>query len=58
VIAALLGQGLAPAVAAVAGVCLHGCAGDRAATAGERGMTARDVIAELRPALNAAGVPA
>lgn len=55
VIAALLGQGLEPTTAAVAGVCLHGCAGDRAAVAGERGMTARDVIVELRAVLNTAG---
>ena len=58
VIAALLGQGLALSVAAVAGVCLHARAGDRAAAAGERGLTARDVIAELRQVLNAAGAPA
>ena len=51
VIAALLGQGLAPPVAALAGVCLHGCAGDRAAAAGERGLMARDVIAGLRAVL-------
>ena len=56
VLAGLLGQGLEPAVAAVTGVCLHGCAGDRAAVPGERGMTARDVIAELRAVLNTAGV--
>jgi len=53
IIAALIAQGLAPANAALAGVCLHACAGDRAATGGERGLLARDVIAELRPLLNA-----
>lgn len=58
VIAALLGQGLALPVAAVAGTCLHARAGDRAAAAGERGLTARDVIAELRKLLNATGAPA
>jgi len=56
VIAGLLGQGLDPPAAAVAGVCLHGCAGDRAVATGERGMTARDVIAELRAVLNTARV--
>jgi NAD(P)H-hydrate epimerase len=55
VIAGLLAQGLEPPVAAVAGACLHGSAGDRAAAAGERGMSARDVIAELRGVLNHAG---
>ena len=55
VIAGLMGQGLAPPAAGIVGVCLHGCAGDRAAVAGERGMTARDVIAELRAVLNSAG---
>jgi NAD(P)H-hydrate epimerase len=48
VIAGLIAQGLAPPQAAMAGVCLHARAGDRAAAHGERGMTARDVIGELR----------
>jgi hydroxyethylthiazole kinase-like uncharacterized protein yjeF len=52
VIGGLLAQGMPPAGAAQAGVCLHACAGDRAAQAGERGLLARDVIAELRPLLN------
>ena len=55
VIGGLLAQGLALADAALAGVCLHACAGDRAAQQGERGLLARDVIAELRPLLNPAG---
>jgi hydroxyethylthiazole kinase-like uncharacterized protein yjeF len=53
VIAGLVAQGLAPPQAAMAGVCLHARAGDRAAGHGERGMTARDVIGELRAVINA-----
>jgi hydroxyethylthiazole kinase-like uncharacterized protein yjeF len=52
VIAALIAQGLESPQAAMAGVCLHACAGDRAAGKGERGMTARDVIGELRAVMN------
>ena len=52
VIGGLLAQGMPLADAALAGVCLHARAGDRAALAGERGLLARDVIAELRPLLN------
>jgi len=55
VIAGCMAQGLEPPLAAVAGACLHGTAGDRAAARGERGMTAGDVIAELRGLLNTAG---
>jgi NAD(P)H-hydrate epimerase len=55
IIAGLLAQGLLLADAALAGVCLHACAGDRASQGGERGLLARDVIAELRPLLNLAG---
>jgi NAD(P)H-hydrate epimerase len=54
VIGGLLAQGMPLADAALAGVCLHAAAGDRAALAGERGLLARDVIAELRPLLNLA----
>jgi NAD(P)H-hydrate epimerase len=54
VIGGLLAQGMSLAEATLAGVCLHACAGDRAALAGERGLLARDVIAELRPLLNLA----
>lgn len=54
VIGGLLAQGIPLAEAALAGVCLHACAGDRAARHGERGLLARDVIAELRPLLNPA----
>jgi hydroxyethylthiazole kinase-like uncharacterized protein yjeF len=52
VIGGLLAQGMPLAGAALAGVCLHACAGDRAARGGERGLLARDVMAELRPLLN------
>lgn len=54
VIAGLVAQGMALADAAVAGVCVHACAGDRAALQGERGMTAGDVIGQLRPLMNPA----
>lgn len=55
VIAALIAQGMDTHAAAVAGVCVHACAGDVAAASGERGMLARDVIAELRGVLNRQG---
>ena len=55
VIAALIAQGMETSAAAVAGVCAHACAGDAAAAQGERGMLARDVIAELRGVLNRQG---
>ena len=53
VLGALLGQGLTLLQAARAGVCVHACAADRAARAGERGLLARDVIAEMRVIMNA-----
>ena len=53
VIAALMAQGMDAHTAAVAGVCAHARAGDAAAVQGERGMLARDVIAELRGVVNA-----
>ena len=55
VIAALIAQGMDIHAAAVAGVCVHAGAGDAAAVRGERGMLARDVIAELRGVLNSQG---
>ena len=55
VIAALIAQGMDTHAAAVAGVCVHACAGDAAAQQGERGMLARDVIAGLRTVLNKPG---
>jgi len=57
VIAALIAQGLTVPEAAAGGVCVHACAGDMAALQGERGMTARDLIAALRGVLNGTGVP-
>ena len=58
VIAGLMAQGMPVAEAAVAGVCVHASAGDRAASQGERGMTAGDVIQEIRGVMNPAGTPA
>ncbi|HKS94170.1 MAG TPA: NAD(P)H-hydrate dehydratase [Gammaproteobacteria bacterium] len=53
IIAALVAQGLTLPEAARTGVQAHALAGDRAATAGERGLLARDLIAELHAVLNA-----
>jgi NAD(P)H-hydrate epimerase len=52
IIAALLAAGVPPALAAPAGTWLHATAGDRAARAGERGMIAGDLIAELKAVVN------
>ncbi len=52
VIAALLAQGLRASLAAAVGVEVHARAGDRAALAGQRGMTATDLLSELRAAVN------
>jgi NAD(P)H-hydrate epimerase len=52
VIAAMLAQGLSLPDAAMAGVELHARAGDVAASAGERGMMASDVVAALRGVAN------
>ena len=54
VIAGLLAQGAGAAEAAAIGVCVHGKAGDLAARAGERGMLAGDLVAELRGLVNRA----
>jgi len=51
-IAALLAQGLAPAVAARLGVCLHSRAADLAAADGERGLLASDLMGHLRALVN------
>ncbi len=51
VIATLLAQGMAPFDAAASGAWLHARAGDRAAVAGEAGLLASDLIAELRATL-------
>lgn len=56
VIAALLGQGLAPAAAARLGVWVHGHAGDAAAAdLGAVSMTARDLLDRLHVGFRAAG---
>jgi NAD(P)H-hydrate epimerase len=52
VISAMLGQGLAPEMAAAAGVEVHARAGDQAAALGERGLIATDLLAELRGIVN------
>ena len=52
IVAGFLAQGFDPADAAELGVCLHGAAGDRAATVGERGLLAGDLLAEIRPLVN------
>jgi ADP-dependent NAD(P)H-hydrate dehydratase / NAD(P)H-hydrate epimerase len=52
VIGALVAGGCALEQAAVAGVLLHALAGDRAARAGERGMIAGDLVAQLRAVVN------
>lgn len=51
IIVALLAQGLPAAVAAPTGVLVHALAGDAAAVAGERGLLAGDLIAQLRGVL-------
>lgn len=54
VIAGLLAQGLDTRTAAECGVCLHAAAGDTAAAqGGERGLLAGDLVARLRPLVNA-----
>jgi len=52
VIAGLMAQGLAPGVAAKAGVVLHAAAADRAAADGERGLLAGDLMSTLRTLVN------
>ena len=52
VIAALLAQGHSIENAAAFGVQVHAMAGDRAARAGQRGLIATDLIAELRTIVN------
>lgn len=52
VMAALVAQKFSLADAASLGVLVHAMAGDRAAKAGERGMRASDVLAEIRACLN------
>ncbi len=52
IIAALLGQGLSLEDAATTGVEIHAQVGDLAASEGERGMLASDLLAELRNVVN------
>jgi NAD(P)H-hydrate epimerase len=52
ILAALLAQGLGMEEAAAVGVEIHARAGDRAAKAGERGLLASDLMAELRGVVN------
>ena len=52
IVAALLAQGLPTQQAAMAGVESHARAGDSAASRGERGLMASDLIAELRAVIN------
>lgn len=52
IIAALMAQGLDLETAASVGVEAHARAGDRAATGGERGLIASDLLVELRMVLN------
>ncbi len=53
IIAALRAQGLSAFDAARAGVFVHASAGDLAAgKQGERGLVARDLMAQLAPVLN------
>jgi len=58
VIAGLLAQGLNPWQAALAGVYLHGCAGDAAAARdGERGLMAGDLMGPLHRLVNPPAQP-
>jgi NAD(P)H-hydrate repair Nnr-like enzyme with NAD(P)H-hydrate dehydratase domain len=52
IIAALMAQGLSAVDSASVGVELHARAGDAAATEGERGMLASDLLAALRQVAN------
>lgn len=52
IIAALRAQHLSNEAAAAAGVQIHAMAGDAAANAGERGMVASDLLAEIRSRVN------
>ncbi len=54
VVGSLVAQGESLAKAACIGACLHGEAADRAASAGERGMLASDLMPEIRHLVNSA----
>ena len=58
-IASLIVQGLAPAEAAKSGVCAHGLAADNlvAKGLGPRGLTASEVLLEIRNVLNQLNAP-
>lgn len=52
VVAAFIGQGLAPEPAAAVGVLAHALTADQAAKAGQRGLLPTDVIAALQAVVN------
>jgi NAD(P)H-hydrate epimerase len=52
IIASMIGQGMPLNIAASLGVEIHAKAGDRAATKGQRGLLAGDLINELRGCVN------
>ena len=52
IIAGLMAQGMAPGMAAISGVYLHGHAADLCAGEGERGMLAGDLLPAIRFAVN------
>ncbi len=54
IIAGLRAQGFGAHEAAATGVLVHALAGDRAAVAGERGLSPIDLLAEVRPVVNPA----
>jgi len=51
ILGGLLAQGMTITAASLAGVCLHGAAGDLAAEEGARGMTASDILLCVRSVL-------
>ena len=55
VVAGLRAQGLTAADAARAGAWVHGCAGDRAARGGERGLLATDLLPAIQQMVNPHG---
>lgn len=57
IVAALWAQKLSPFDAARLGAFVHATAGDRAAAAGERGLAALDLVAELRGVMNGSPSP-
>ena len=55
ILGGLLAQGIPAAAAAALGVALHGRAADLAASSGQRGLLATDLIPYLRPLVNPEG---